>query len=147
MLTKQEKMNKFPENTRLRLLARIPVLALIAISFYLSSVSRLPAMPSFRFADKIVHFVYFGAIAAAWTWWFSPQSWKNHRLRNGLFCVLLTSAYGIIDEFHQFFVAGRSCDPFDWAADTLGAFPGCAAGYLALILLAPRRAALPDKLR
>jgi hypothetical protein len=134
-------MNKFSKNARPGLLARIPVLVLMALSFYLSSRSTFRSMPSFRFADKIVHFVYFGAIAACWAWWFPPRSWKQHRLRNVLLCVLFTSAYGVIDEFHQFFVPGRSCDPFDWIADTLGAFPGCAAGYLALKLTARRASA------
>ncbi|MDR0403332.1 MAG: VanZ family protein [Treponema sp.] len=133
-------MNKFPENDRPGLLVRIPALVLVALSFYLSSRPALPSMPSFRFADKLAHFVCFGAIAASLTWWFSLQSWKKHRLRNALLCVLFTSAYGIIDELHQFFVPGRSCDPFDWIADTLGAFPGCAAGYLLMKLVSKCRA-------
>lgn len=32
--------------------------------------------------------------------------------------VALASAYGVLDEFHQFYVPGRSCDPLDWAVDT-----------------------------
>ena len=35
--------------------------------------------------------------------------------------TLIASAYGITDEFHQSFVAGRSPDPVDWVVDTLGA--------------------------
>lgn len=51
-------------------------------------------------------------------------------LVNGLAChldlsaalplsVALASAYGVFDEFHQFYVPGRSCDPLDWAVDTV----------------------------
>jgi VanZ family protein len=126
-----------------KFLARIPVFVLMAGSFYFSSKSRLSAMPSFHFADKIVHFAYFGAIAACWTWWFSPRSRKEHRLRTVVFCVLLTSVYGIVDEVHQLFVPGRNCDLFDWIADTLGAFPGCAAGYLAMKLLKNGKSRFP----
>src|SRR5579884_3126815 len=34
--------------------------------------------------------------------------------------VLLASLYAASDEFHQLFVPGRNCDPFDWIADTIG---------------------------
>jgi VanZ family protein len=33
----------------------------------------------------------------------------------------LAAAYGATDEFHQWFVPGRSCDFFDWTADAAGA--------------------------
>ena len=35
--------------------------------------------------------------------------------------VLIVSAFGVTDEWHQSFVPGRSCDVFDWLADTAGA--------------------------
>lgn len=38
--------------------------------------------------------------------------------------ILLTSAYAATDEFHQRFVAGRSCELRDWAIDTCGAIIG-----------------------
>ena len=41
-----------------------------------------------------------------------------------LFAIIVASAYGITDEIHQIFVAGRMCDPADWAVDTLGASLG-----------------------
>jgi VanZ family protein len=40
------------------------------------------------------------------------------------------SAYGILDEVHQFFVPGRDCNVWDWIADTLGAVIGAAAAAL-----------------
>jgi VanZ family protein len=46
--------------------------------------------------------------------------------------VLISSAYGITDEFHQAFVPGRMPDVVDWGLDTLGALAGAlvAAGVL-----------------
>jgi VanZ family protein len=41
--------------------------------------------------------------------------------------VLITSAYGISDEFHQAFVPMRVPDPMDWLIDTLGALSGALA--------------------
>ncbi len=38
-----------------------------------------------------------------------------------LLAVLIVSAFGVTDEWHQSFVPGRDCDVFDWLADTLGA--------------------------
>jgi VanZ family protein len=46
--------------------------------------------------------------------------------------VVIASAYGATDEFHQSFVPGRSADVLDWAADTLGSIAGAVAGALAL---------------
>ncbi|MDR1507119.1 MAG: VanZ family protein [Treponema sp.] len=135
MLAKRNEMNKrglFEKLTASRTVhAKIPVLVLIACNFYLSSRSTLPAVPSFRFADKAAHFAYFFAVAAAWALWFSRESWKAHRTRNIFFCAALASACGVLDEFHQYFVPGRNCDVFDWIADTLGALPGSIAGYAA----------------
>lgn len=41
-----------------------------------------------------------------------------------LLATLLASLYGISDEFHQIFVPQRSCDPADWAVDTIAALIG-----------------------
>lgn len=42
------------------------------------------------------------------------------RGRAWLVAILLASAYGVTDEFHQLFVPGRACDPADWVVDTCG---------------------------
>lgn len=38
----------------------------------------------------------------------------------------IASLYGVTDEFHQFFVPGRSTDPVDWCCDTIAALIGAA---------------------
>lgn len=38
--------------------------------------------------------------------------------------VVVASAYGVTDEFHQWFVPGRASDPADWAVDTVAAAIG-----------------------
>ena len=45
----------------------------------------------------------------------------GHGWRGAAWALLAASAYGATDEFHQLFVPGRSCDVFDWLADTTGA--------------------------
>ena len=43
-----------------------------------------------------------------------------------LMAILITSAYGVSDEFHKQFVPNRSCDVWDWTADTIGGILGVA---------------------
>jgi len=49
--------------------------------------------------------------------------------RRNLFLAawLLASAYGVIDEIHQYFVPGRHSDAWDWVANTLGSMLGAVA--------------------
>lgn len=49
--------------------------------------------------------------------------------------VMLASAYGITDEFHQSFVPGRCPDPADWAVDTGSAIIGAAVAVLLLLFI------------
>jgi VanZ family protein len=41
--------------------------------------------------------------------------------------LVIASAYGATDEWHQSFVPGRSADIHDWFADTIGAALGAGA--------------------
>jgi VanZ family protein len=46
--------------------------------------------------------------------------------------VVLASAYGVTDEFHQRFVVMRTPDVYDWVLDTIAAIAGA---WLALVVL------------
>lgn len=46
--------------------------------------------------------------------------------------IVCASAYGVTDEFHQYFVPDRMCDPLDWLVDTIGASIG--VGVFSLIV-------------
>ncbi len=52
--------------------------------------------------------------------------------------VGIASVYGVTDEFHQIFVPGRSCDPADWAVDTIAALCGALLARFALKKLLAR---------
>lgn len=45
---------------------------------------------------------------------------------NPLVALILSSLYGVSDEFHQIFTPSRSCDPMDWLVDTCAAAIGAA---------------------
>ena len=49
-----------------------------------------------------------------------------------LLAIIIGSAYGITDEFHQLFVPERSCDPMDWLVDTIAIALGAALCRLAI---------------
>ncbi len=51
----------------------------------------------------------------------------------------LSSVYGVTDEFHQIFTPGRSCDPVDWAVDTVAAAIGALICYFVLKATRKRR--------
>ncbi len=62
---------------------------------------------------------------------------------DAVFAVAVSSAYGVTDELHQFLTPGRTPDPADWAADTVGA--AVAAGCVILVgWLLRRRKGLSD---
>jgi VanZ family protein len=75
--------------------------------------------------DKVVHFLAFGLLATVILRALRiGRPWLRALVATGI-----VSFFGATDEIHQYFTPGRSCDPFDWAADTLGAATA-AAVYL-----------------
>jgi VanZ family protein len=94
----------------------------MAVIFYLSSLHEAPLPPGV--GDKPAHaFGYLGfgmVIARALAGGVPPRI----ALRQALIGVAIASLYGVTDEWHQSFVAGRSADIADWYSDTLGSAIG-----------------------
>ncbi|MBR1912335.1 MAG: VanZ family protein [Treponema sp.] len=107
--------NRYTVHSMKTLFKWIPAAFIIGCSWYLSSQPTIVHMPVFPYADKLVHFICFGGLS----FWIS---FAVHSKKAA--AIALTSFYGIIDEIHQHFVAGRSCSLFDWMADTVGAIAG-----------------------
>ena len=108
------------------LIFRLPALLIMAALWILSSRDTLPKMEGIPGLDKILHFIAYAALAAASGLWFSKESWLRQSRRNFLISAAVASVYGIVDEFHQYFVPGRTSDIGDWIADTLGGMAGAA---------------------
>lgn len=74
-------------------------------------------------SDKIEHFGAYGLLSIFLYLAIMFQT-RYMFLSNypATFTVIIASLYGTIDEFHQLFVPGRSCEFFDWSADFLGSF-------------------------
>ena len=102
-----------------------PALAWAALIFLASHRAwPLPVAPPFPHADKAVHALIFGLLAALTARALRAAGWG---VRRALWtAVLAASLYGALDEWHQSFVPGRDADPRDWAADTAGALLGAA---------------------
>jgi VanZ family protein len=99
------------------------------VIFWISSLSDVPAAP--RNVDKVFHF--FEYFLFAFLLWRALRTTRLRRsmLRSALIVFAIGAAYAASDEFHQFYVPGRTCSVFDWAADVAGI-----VGMLTLILIA-----------
>ena len=68
-----------------------------------------------------------------------PEHDRAAWLRLCLLGAGIAIAYGIGDEWHQYFVPGRDANLHDVAADSFGALLACGAGWLDYFLKLPRR--------
>jgi len=109
------------------LLLRLPALLIAGIIWFLSSQHTLPQLKSILGWDKLQHLLAYGALGLAVGLWASPVFWERRPALTLLWVTLAGSVYGVIDEFHQYFVPGRDCNVWDWIADTLGVFLGALA--------------------
>jgi VanZ family protein len=105
----------------------LPVALDAALIFFLSSIPRLPSPPG-PFSDKHFHFASYALFAALLVRALASARLRNVTGRIAIGAILLAALYGVTDEIHQMFVPGRSADPYDLLADTLGAV--AAAGLL-----------------
>ncbi len=92
----------------------------MAAIFVESSQSHVPDLPA-GLSNHTGHFLAYGVLAVAALRAFAGAAWAGVGARAAISAVLLASAYGLTDEFHQRFVRGRMSGLDDWAADTLGA--------------------------
>lgn len=104
--------------------------ALYALGIFVeSSISQVPAFPS-GFTDKDGHGLLYAGLAVVVLRAASGARWDGVTLRAVAVAALFASFYGITDEFHQWFVPGRTADVNDWIADTIGAAVAVAAVWL-----------------
>ena len=120
------------------ILPRLPAPMIATAIWLLSSQSTLPRLPGFLLGwDKLQHLIAYATLGFAVGLWIPRPLRERHPGRAILFSTLISSAYGAIDEFHQYFVPGRTSDVLDWVADTIGAFLGASALMLAMRKLEP----------
>jgi VanZ family protein len=123
-----------------RLLPWLPVLAVMALIFVLSSQSGLkvsedPAVDKpFRVSG---HLLAYAALAGTSL---LALSWGRHpRLRDAVIALGISVLYGLSDELHQSYVPDRMGRIDDVITDTVGALIGIGLAWVALTVRARRR--------
>lgn len=104
----------------------LPVI-ILCLGIFIESSFPSHAYPDIEFelGDKIVHIAIYFFLFLASYFSFNNQNKYPRIKKYSLFAALLfTSAYGALDELHQLFVFGRSCEFLDWVADFLGGIFG-----------------------
>jgi VanZ family protein len=107
----------------------LPPLIYMAVIFHLSSESDpLPQLTAHVW-DKFLHAAEYGGLAVL-----VCRALIGERvtwIRAVLLAIVISSAYGATDEWHQSFVPSRNSDVRDWLTDNIGAMLG-AGGYAAV---------------
>jgi len=97
-----------------------PVLLVMAVIFFASSLSDLSALPS-EVSDKTGHFVGYAVLGVAVLRAMARARLSGVTARSAVLAWVVCLAYGASDEFHQSFVPGRTPALDDLAADAAGA--------------------------
>jgi VanZ family protein len=101
----------------------MPAIAWAIFIFIASSIPayEMPDMTIFAW-DKAIHLGVYCVLAAcvftACSHPDAPLYLQGHRIAA---TIIFVAVYGALDEFHQYFVPGRSVEFFDWLADVSGA--------------------------
>ncbi len=98
----------------------IPLAVYWIILFVMTSLPSTMSI-SVGVSDKIEHFGAYGLLSVFLFLALKFQS-KYSVLSDypATFTVIIASLYGIIDEFHQLYIPGRSAEFYDWLADFSG---------------------------
>jgi len=107
-----------------------PAIAYAALIFSLSQMSHPPGAEAAP--DYVLHFLEYGLFALTVLWGMTRGLKRRFSFRIGLNSWAIVTAYGILDEVHQFFIPERSSSIHDVLADTLGAAVFLAACYFVL---------------
>jgi len=106
----------------------LPPLLYMALIFYLSAQSNpLPELTT-RIWDKGLHTVEYGVLGLLVCRAVLGEGLTG--MKAVLIAIVVASAYGASDEWHQAYVPLRSSDVRDWLADTTGSILGAGAWSL-----------------
>lgn len=103
-----------------------PAIVFAIMIFIVSSIPRVP-LPDLAigFEDKIGHVMAYTLLGfllgRAMYFQYQVLVWQRNFY---LLSIVLGSVYGVLDEFHQHFVPGRTADIYDTLADVVGVLIG-----------------------
>ena len=125
-----------------RFLFLLLAIAWAGVIFYLSSQPGIDTPLLFPGQDKLFHLIAFGLLGFLLM---GSMQTTNSGYRTGhvWIVVALVATYGVLDEFHQYFVPGRSVEFYDALADAAGGLLGAWGMYYLVRVLVSRRAVPP----
>ena len=89
-----------------------------SLIFVLSSFPKVPTIER-PFLDKLEHVIEYSVLG-----FLTVSCFKKIDRKTIILAILITSLYGVLDEFHQYFVPGRDFSILDMLADSLGSIVG-----------------------
>ncbi|HVO74015.1 MAG TPA: VanZ family protein [Ignavibacteriaceae bacterium] len=92
------------------------------IALFVGTSIPVQAIPSiFEFGDKLEHMSAYAGLSILLNLTIAFQNkFGNIKTKHNLYTFLAAASYGIIDELHQIFIPGRSCELLDFVADLIG---------------------------
>jgi VanZ family protein len=116
----------------------LPLIAYCLLIFIQSSSADPMDLPAIPVIDKLLHGAAYSLLGVLFyrayrSRWPDASGWTMANAS-----LLSAAFYGMTDEIHQYFVPGRSADPWDWLADTVGAMLGVIV-YHAFLYVSARR--------
>jgi VanZ family protein len=102
----------------------LPLIVYCLLIYIQSDYPSPEKLPSFKFMDKVLHFVAYGVMGILFYRAYRTLRIKNRRQILILLSIVSASLYGISDEIHQHFIPYRNADLLDVMADILGAICG-----------------------
>jgi len=108
-----------------------PVIVYCTAIFIQSAYPSPEGLPVFPFSDKILHALGYAVLGGLFLRAFLKTNPRRGVLRLIVFSVAATTLYGVSDEIHQAFVAGRMAEGMDVAADFAGGIFGTLGLYAA----------------
>lgn len=110
----------------------VAVLIWGGVLYWLSSQPSIALSGRFPGIDKVEHVTYFTLGGMGFLMAFRLAGRMQGKTAAIMLTVLFCSFVGILDEWHQLHVPGRTGgDVWDWLADTLGGFLGAHAAFWA----------------
>jgi VanZ family protein len=104
----------------------------MAVIFVFSNQPDVGPLP-YGITDSLGHFAGYAILGALVVRAIAGARWSGVTTRAAGLAWIVSAAYGITDEYHQSFVAGRSPSAADWVADAAGA-----AAAIATVVAAAR---------
>ncbi len=100
------------------------LIAYMGFIFFLSTLQSTKELPDFEFSDKLYHIVEYGILSILLFRAMSVSFSKKTLMALFFYTFLISIAYGVTDEVHQYFVPHRFSTVSDVIADGVGSIVG-----------------------